>query len=166
MIDAIVVYILILVKLTLTSLKITQVQESKDFCANYLTKFPIDLNGILNTEWTCWCGECQTHFISNIFNIQGKEPGFCDFANRNNNKTLTMSWFHDRDHETIHVEISSNDLDLHSASRLYRQSNISVSFFSQIYGIDLDVATSCSFVEAHAKFIMHKLYSRERTVLT
>ena len=36
--------------------------------------------------------------------------------------------------------------------------------------IDLDemqyVATTCWFVQAHAKFILYKYYSRERTLLT
>ena len=40
--------------------------ESKNCCANYLTKFSVDMNGIWYTVQTCWCHEPHTHFISSI----------------------------------------------------------------------------------------------------
>ena len=47
--------------------------------------------------------------------------------------------------------------------------NFGVQFLTNL-DINLDeiqyVATACWFVEAHAKFILHKYYSRERTLLT
>ena len=42
--------------------------------------------------------------------------------------------------------------------------------FLKKFILDLDeiqyVATTCWFIEAHAKFILHKRFSRERTLLT
>ena len=60
MIDTVVLYILILVKLTWPWFKVTGMLESKIFCANYLTKCSVDLNWI----WKCWdlCDE-SPHFI-------------------------------------------------------------------------------------------------------
>ena len=47
--------------------------------------------------------------------------------------------------------------------------NIGVNFLATLV-IDLDkiqcAATTCCFVEAHAKFNLHMYYSRERTLLT
>ena len=60
--------------------------------------------------------------------------------------------------------------DYHSVSHLYEKSKTSVSIFSQIkLSIRIEctiVATICWFVEARAKFILHKYCSRERTLLT
>ena len=47
-------------------------QESKNFCPNYLTKFAIDLNGIWYTVETCWCCEVHTYFVLLI--SKGKIP--------------------------------------------------------------------------------------------
>ena len=41
-------------------------RESKNFCANYLTNFSIDLNGIHCTVDTCWCDEPHANFISSF----------------------------------------------------------------------------------------------------
>ena len=37
------------------------VDLEKILCANYLTEFTIDLNGIWHTLETCWCDEPHSH---------------------------------------------------------------------------------------------------------
>ena len=46
MLHTIDLYILILIQKTLTSFKVTTMRESKNFNANYLTKFSVGLGGI------------------------------------------------------------------------------------------------------------------------
>ena len=66
----------------------------------------------------------------------------------------------------LHVLISFTSIQGHSC---IRNQNFGVHFLTNL-SISLDeiqyVATACWFVGAHAKFIFHKLYSRERTLLT
>ena len=59
MIETTVFYMLILVKmtLTLTWCKAIGVQESKNFWNSYLTKFPINLGGIVVYCWNYWSDE-------------------------------------------------------------------------------------------------------------
>ena len=48
--------------------KVTEVQESKHFCAIYLTKISNNLDGNWHTVETCWSEEPQTLFmLSNLF---------------------------------------------------------------------------------------------------
>ena len=56
-------------------------QESKDFCTNYLTKFSIDLNGICSTVETCWYDEPHT-ILAQLFTVQGRKPYICDCAQK------------------------------------------------------------------------------------
>ena len=42
------------------SFKVTGVQNSRNFCANYLMKFSIDVDGIWYTVETCWSDELHT----------------------------------------------------------------------------------------------------------
>ena len=58
-IDAIELYVLELVFWN----KVTQMRESKIFCANYVTKFPIDLDGMWYTVETHWSYEPCAHLI-------------------------------------------------------------------------------------------------------
>ena len=53
--------------------KKTKQNETKKVCANYLTKFSLDLNGIWSTRETCWCDELHIHLFC-PFGIQGREP--------------------------------------------------------------------------------------------
>ena len=48
--------------------------ESKNLCTKYLTKFSVDLNGILYTVETFWCDEPHTHFIIQVF--KGENPTY------------------------------------------------------------------------------------------
>ena len=79
------------------------------------------------------------------------------------------TWYGDRDYSTLHSDISLDELDLQSRSQLYKQSkNVSVHLLANL-SIDMDeiqyVAATCWFLEAQAKFILRKEYSRERTLL-
>ena len=68
--------------------------ESKNFCANYLTKFLIDLNGIWSTVVTYQCDEPHTHFLFHLFNIQGREPYLSDFITKKKKK-INISLYSD-----------------------------------------------------------------------
>ena len=52
MLHTIDLYILTLIQKTSTSFKVTTVRESKNFNANYLTKFSVDLDGIWHSYKT------------------------------------------------------------------------------------------------------------------
>ena len=43
-----------------------------------------------------------------------------------------QTWYEDRDYLALHFEISLDELNLHSRSKLYKKSKTSVSIFSQI----------------------------------
>ena len=62
MIDVSVLYIMILVQLTLTLIQGHRSARKKN-CANYLTKFLINLDGILFSVETCRCYEPHTYFV-------------------------------------------------------------------------------------------------------
>ena len=64
MIDITELYIFILVYVTLTLIQGHGMQESKNFCANYLLKLSMDLDEIWRAVETCWFGKCVTFFIS------------------------------------------------------------------------------------------------------
>ena len=64
--NTIVLHILIPIWLTLTLVQGHGVRESKNFCANYLSKFLIDLNWIWYTIETCWCDEPHIHSMLSI----------------------------------------------------------------------------------------------------
>ena len=66
MIDAIVLYVLILVLLTLTLIQGHRGARRQDLCASYLTKFSISLNGTWYIVLTCSCAEPRVHFTSSI----------------------------------------------------------------------------------------------------
>ena len=65
-------------------------QESKNVCANYLTKFSIDLNGTWYTVETCWCNDPHAYSFSCPFNIQGREPYLNDLKKKKKKKTVTL----------------------------------------------------------------------------
>ena len=88
----------------------------------------------------CWdllvC--CTSLSLLCLFNIQGREPYLIDFVKKKKKKkkkknqtnftiglysdiTLQTDFFQTwyRDHQSLHFEISVDDLDLHSRSQLY-----------------------------------------------
>ena len=50
------------------------VRESKNFCTNYLIKFPIDLDGTWYAVETCWVLFNFVFILSCPVNIPGREP--------------------------------------------------------------------------------------------
>ena len=67
----------------LPSFKAKGVQEIKHFCANYLIKFSVDLDGI----WFVLRLVGLMNLILSVFYsviIQGKEPCWCDFLKKQN----------------------------------------------------------------------------------
>ena len=66
----------------------------------------------------------------------------------------------DREHKARHSDIGLDDLDLHSRSQLFEKSKTPLSIFLEIpllIWTEFKVfATTSWFVEAHAKFILHK----------
>ena len=63
LIDTTELYILILVYVILTLNQALGIQESKNFCASYLPKLQMDLDGKLHAVETCWFGESYIHLI-------------------------------------------------------------------------------------------------------
>ena len=57
--------------------KVTGVQENKNFCASYLTKFITNLDVIWCAVETFWSDECHIHFILS------KGQNVCDFFSVN-----------------------------------------------------------------------------------
>ena len=49
-------------------------RESKNFCANYLTKVTTVLNGIWYTDETCWYDELHTFFNIVQSVVKGENP--------------------------------------------------------------------------------------------
>ena len=74
MIDTIVLYILIPVKLILILIQGQRSVRKQLLLCQYLTKFSIDLNGIWSTDETCWCDELHTHFVHSLF--KGENPTY------------------------------------------------------------------------------------------
>ena len=54
--------------------KVTEVQESKNFCASYLTKFSVAMNGIGHTVDTRWYDELHIQSIFSIKYSQEENP--------------------------------------------------------------------------------------------
>ena len=162
MIDTIELYIWILVWLTLTLIQghRSARKQKKKFCISYLTKFSIDLDGI-------WSDEPHTHLISAIQYSRERTllMWFCW-------KTPTFSGLYSGIYKRIsfrlHVMIETTKSYLRSRSQLYEKSNTSVSIFSQmlqfIWMKFSMWAQPGSLLKLGAQFILHKEYSRERTV--
>ena len=64
MIETVELYIFILVSVTFIFIKVTGIRESKNFCANFLKKFFIDLDGSWYTVQSYWFDECCMQLIS------------------------------------------------------------------------------------------------------
>ena len=109
--------------------------------------------------------------LSCPFNIEGREPYFCDFFKKKNLNIGLHSNIY-----TITTPSDMEDLDLYSRSQLYEKSkHFGIYFLANLSMINLDaiqlVATTWWFVEAHADFFffffffLRNWYSRERAVL-
>ena len=121
--------------------------RSKNFCANYLTKFSIDLNG--NWLTLRLVGVINSFcFFYSVF--KGENPTYIGLYS---DMYRSISCKHSLIIETLHCDISLDDLDLHSKSADSCLRNQKVWWpFSHKF-IDLGeiqyVATTCWFVEAH-----------------
>ena len=118
-------------------IKVTGMRESKNFWANHLTKFLIDLNRIWYTVETYWYDEPHTHSMA--FSIQGRESYVYRILWRklyhwlvfNHLRThFFQTWYDDRNHWALHFDISWDDLIFiqgHSCTQ--KITNFSVYFF-------------------------------------
>ena len=69
-------------------------QESKNFCTNYLTKFSIDLNGMCFTVETCWCDEPQSFYlVHSIFKVEN--PIYVISSKKQKQKTWSFDLYSD-----------------------------------------------------------------------
>ena len=73
MIDTSELHTLILVRVAL-ALRMVEVQESKHFCANFLSAFSTDLDGTWCGAETCGFRDLHTGVFPRLINIQGREP--------------------------------------------------------------------------------------------
>ena len=115
-----------------------------------------------------------TLILCRPFSIQGRVPYLFDFVKK---KPLTVACnlgtdffqtcYGDRGHSAWYQ--FGWPWPSFKVTIVWEMNNFGVHFLSKVI-IDSDeiqyVATTCWFVEAHAKFILHMYYSRERTLLT
>ena len=112
--------------------------------------------------------------LSHPFNIQGREPFLCDFIK----KRITLACIQSglisfklglmiRTVKLYLVRSDSMTFTFYSKSQFSEKLKTFMSIFWQNLIIDIDeiqyIATTCWFVETHAKFSLQSGFSRERT---
>ena len=132
----------------------------------------VDLNGILYTVETSWCDEGHTQFILSIQYSQEKtwrvislkknlSAGLRSDICRPVSFKLGIMVEKAILYILISVWISLTFIQGNSCN-----TNQNYLYFFRKFAVSLDeiqyVATTCCFVEAHAKFILYQYYSRER----
>ena len=134
--------------------KVTGVQKSNTFCANYHTEFSIDLKRIWNSVDTCWCIEPHTHVISSVeYSMERTLPMWFRYKNnvyRPISFKLDMMIETTRLYILISVWMILTFIQGHSCMRHFLRNLIIYLDENQ------SVATTCWFAEAHDKCILQK----------
>ena len=150
--------------------------RNKNFCAIYISKFPFDLDVRWHSNYTYWFDEPQSGFI--LFNNYSKERTLLIWFGKKKTKktqektkTLMLACIQTFNNQFLTNLVRKQRLVDATFWYLFGRHSLSfkvtigweiktpVPVFEILYA-----SSTCWFVEAHAKFRMHDLHTREPTL--